>query len=93
MPDERLEVSVTFDERGYVASAPEAPVGRRALSLGGLRRKTLLIILVPSPIFQIHFGSDTSHQPKSCSADRTGTDWRLVFCLHFKGLIIINHTQ
>ena len=36
MPDERLEVSVTFDERGYIGSAPQAVV---ALSLGGLRRK------------------------------------------------------
>ena len=30
MREERLEVSVTFDERGYVASAPGAAVGRRA---------------------------------------------------------------
>ena len=30
MPDERLEVSVTFDERGYIGSAPEllSPVVR-----------------------------------------------------------------
>jgi hypothetical protein len=40
MPDERLEMSVTFDERhGYVASAPELRTAVVALSLGGLRRK------------------------------------------------------
>ena len=40
MREERLEVSVTFDERhGYVASAPELRSPVMALSLGGLRRK------------------------------------------------------
>jgi hypothetical protein len=39
MPDERLEVSVTFDERGYIGSAPELRQAVVALSLGGLRRK------------------------------------------------------
>ena len=39
MPDERLEVSVTFDERGYIASAPELRQPIVALSLGGLRRR------------------------------------------------------
>ena len=39
MRDERLEVSVTFDERGYVGSAPELRSPVVALSLGGLRRK------------------------------------------------------
>ena len=39
MHNERLEVSVTFDERrGYVASAPGLPPVT-ALSLGGLRRR------------------------------------------------------
>ena len=37
MREERLEVSVTFDERGYVASAPELRQAVVALSLGGLR--------------------------------------------------------
>jgi hypothetical protein len=38
MREERLEVSVTFDERhGYVASAPELRSPVMALSLGGLR--------------------------------------------------------
>jgi hypothetical protein len=37
MREERLEVSVTFDERhGYVASAPELRSPVMALSLGGL---------------------------------------------------------
>jgi len=40
MRDERLEVSVTFDERrGYIGTAPELRQPVLALSLGGLRRK------------------------------------------------------
>jgi hypothetical protein len=39
MRDERLEVSVTFDERGYIGSAPELRQPVTALSLGGLRRR------------------------------------------------------
>jgi hypothetical protein len=49
MREERLEVSVTFDERhGYVASAPElqSPV---ALSLGGLRRR-IEALMVPDSV-------------------------------------------
>ena len=39
MPEERLEVSVTFDaERGYIGSAPTAPAVV-ALSSAGLRRR------------------------------------------------------
>ena len=45
MPDERLEVSVTFDERGYIGSAPELPQAVVALSLGGLRRKIEIAML------------------------------------------------
>src|SRR5437762_9108522 len=38
MRDERLEVSVTFDERrGYIGTAPELRQPVLALSLGGLR--------------------------------------------------------
>jgi hypothetical protein len=40
MSADRLEVSVTFDERrGYVASAPELRQPVVAVSLGGLRRR------------------------------------------------------
>jgi hypothetical protein len=39
MREERLEVSVTFDERGHIGSAPELRWPVVALSLGGLRRK------------------------------------------------------
>ena len=35
MPNERLEVSVTFDERGYIGSAPELRHAVVALSLCG----------------------------------------------------------
>ena len=45
MPDERLEVSVTFDERGYIGSAPELRQAVVALSLGGLRRKIEIAML------------------------------------------------
>jgi hypothetical protein len=37
--DALREVSVTFDERGYIGSAPELRSAVVALSLGGLRRK------------------------------------------------------
>ena len=48
MREERLEVSITFDERhGYIGSAPElrSPVTALALSLGGLRRKIEIAML------------------------------------------------
>ena len=49
MRDERLEVSVTFDERrGYVASAPELRSPVTALSLGGLRRRIEVLLLPES---------------------------------------------
>ena len=50
MREERLEVSVTFDERhGYVASAPELRTAVVALSPGGLRRK-IEIAMLPDDI-------------------------------------------
>ena len=50
MRDERLEVSVTFDERhGYIGSAPELRSAVVALSLGGLRRK-IEIALLPDDV-------------------------------------------
>ena len=46
MREERLEVSVTFDERhGYIGSAPELRQAVVALSLGGLRRKIEALLL------------------------------------------------
>jgi hypothetical protein len=51
MREERLEVSVTFDERrGYVASAPELRQAEVALSLGGLRRKIEALMVPDEPI-------------------------------------------
>ena len=48
MPDERLEVSVTFDaERGYIGSELRSPVV--ALSLGGLRRR-IEALMVPDSV-------------------------------------------
>ena len=50
MREERLEASVTFDERhGYVASAPELRSAVVALSLGGLRRR-LEILMLPDNV-------------------------------------------
>jgi hypothetical protein len=50
MRDERLEVSVSFDERrGYVATAAELRQPVMALSLGGLRRK-IEIALLPDDV-------------------------------------------
>ena len=45
MREERLEVSVTFDERGYIGSAPELRQAVVALSLGGLPRKIEALLL------------------------------------------------
>jgi len=46
MRDERLEVSISFDERrGYVGSAAELRQPVIALSLGGLRRRIEVALL------------------------------------------------
>ena len=45
MSGDRLEVNVTFDERGYIGSAPELRWPVMALSLGGLRRKIEALLL------------------------------------------------
>jgi len=45
MSGDRLEVNVTFDERGYIGSAPELRLPVMALSLGGLRRKIEIAML------------------------------------------------
>ena len=50
MREERLEVSVTFDERGYIGSAPELRQAVVALSLGGLRRKVEALMVPDEPI-------------------------------------------
>jgi hypothetical protein len=50
MREERLAVSVTFDERrGYIAGAPELRSPVVALSLGGLRRK-VEALMVPDSV-------------------------------------------
>jgi hypothetical protein len=51
MSDDRLEVSVSFDERrGYVATAPELRQPVLALSLGGIRRRIEALMLPEEPI-------------------------------------------
>jgi len=50
IPDKRLEVSVTFDERhGYIGSAPELRQPIIALSLASLR-KHIEITLLPDDV-------------------------------------------
>jgi hypothetical protein len=49
MREERLEVSVTFDERGYIASAPELRQPIVALSLASLRKR-IEIALLPDDV-------------------------------------------
>ena len=53
MREERLEVSVTFDERhGYIGSAPElSPV--MALSLGSLRKRIEIALLSDEVVLQL----------------------------------------
>ena len=50
MSGDRLEVNVTFDERGYIGSAPELRKPVVALSLGGLRRKVEALMVPDEPI-------------------------------------------
>jgi len=55
MRDERLEVSVSFDERrGYIASAPDLRQPVTALSLGGLRRRIEAMMLPAAPLIILH---------------------------------------
>ena len=55
MRDDRLDVSVTFDERrGYVASAPDLRQSVTALSLGGLRRRIEAMMLPDEPLIILH---------------------------------------
>ena len=53
MPDERLEVSVTFDERGYIGSAPELRQAVVALSLGSLRKRIEIALLSDEVVLQL----------------------------------------
>jgi hypothetical protein len=49
MRGDRLEVNVTFDERGYIGSAPELRQPIVALSLASLRKR-LEIALLPDNV-------------------------------------------
>ena len=50
MRDERLEVTVAFDERrGYIGTAPQLRTPVTALSLGGLRRR-IEVLLLPDDV-------------------------------------------
>src|SRR5258708_1076720 len=72
MRDERLEVSVTFDERhGYVGTAPELPL-IVALSLGGLRRKVEALMVPDAVDVQLVLDRaarlDPDHPPRAGAA-------------------------
>jgi hypothetical protein len=55
MSGDRLEVSVSLDERrGYVASAPELRTSVTALSLGGLRRRIEALLLPDDVIVMLN---------------------------------------
>jgi hypothetical protein len=54
MSGDRLEVNVTFDERGYIGSAPELRSPVVALSLGGLRRRIEALMVPDDPIITLN---------------------------------------
>ena len=60
MRDERLEVSLTFDERGYIGSALELRQAVVALSLGGLGRKIEIAMLPDDVRVVLHLDSSPS---------------------------------
>ena len=61
MREERLEVSVTFDERhGYVASAPELRHPIVALSLASLRKRIEIALLPDDVRVVLHLDASPS---------------------------------
>jgi hypothetical protein len=54
MRDDKLEVSVSFEEkRGYFTTGSELPQRLTALSLGGLRRRIEVALLPDEPVVQL----------------------------------------
>ena len=54
MRDDKLEVSVSFEEkRGYFTTGSELPQSLTALSLGGLRRRIEVALLPDEPVVQL----------------------------------------
>ena len=53
MSGDRLEVNVTFDERGYIASAPELRQPIVALSLASLRKRIEIALLSDDVMLQL----------------------------------------
>jgi len=62
MSGDRLEVNVTFDERGYIGSAPELRQLVVALSLGGLRRKIEALMVPDEPIVVLQLDSHAERE-------------------------------
>jgi hypothetical protein len=60
MREERLEVSVTFDERGYIGSGRELRSAVVALSLGGLRRQIEALLLPAEVEIVLHLEASPS---------------------------------
>ena len=71
MPDERLEVSVTFDERGYIGSASELRSPVVALSLGGLRRK-IEVLMVPERRVERLGSGEAGRRHRACGRGPAG---------------------
>jgi hypothetical protein len=73
MREERLEVSVTFDERhGYVASAPELRQPIVALSLGGLRRRIEIALLPDDVRVVLQLDERERHRRRAVTAPSAG---------------------
>jgi hypothetical protein len=53
MSGDRLEVNVTFDERGYIGSAPELRQPIVALSLASLRKRVEIALLSDDVVLQL----------------------------------------
>ena len=77
MREERLEVSVTFDERGYIGSAPELRSAVVALSLGGLRRKIEALLLPDEVEIVLQLDGHAAAHPELVIAvmNAASSDW------------------
>ena len=78
MREERLEVSVTFDERGYIGSAPELRSSVMALSLGGLRRK-IEIAMLPDDVRVVLHLDGLAERPGADFIPMKSARWRNVY--------------
>jgi hypothetical protein len=76
MSGDRLEVNVTFDERGYIGSAPELRSPVVALSLGGLRRRIEALMLPDDVIVTMNLDRAARQERDRRRLGRSETDAR-----------------